>query len=156
MEKRTYRLPTEAEWEYACRAGTTTAFYCGDNPEVLGEYAWYGKNAHELDEPYAHPVGLKNPNSWGLYDMMGNVEEWCQDWYGNYPSKRVADPTGPKSGNEDNYKIARGGSFWNDPNYLRSGERMPPSPEAREDCYGFRVVLVGTKKTTRPNQSIFK
>ena len=91
-----YRLPTEAEWEYACRAGTTTAYSFGDDASELGEYAWYRENARNVGQKYAHTVGQKKPNPWGLYDMHGNVWEWCSDWYGDYPSGSVTDPQGAK------------------------------------------------------------
>ena len=77
-----YRLPTEAEWEYACRAGTQTRWSFGDAESQLTNYAWYGPNALDVDERYAHAVGTKRPNPWGLYDMHGNAEEWVQDWFG--------------------------------------------------------------------------
>ena len=92
----TYDLPTEAEWEYACRAGTTTAYSFGDDASKLGQYAWYDGNAASNGKKYAQPVGVKKPNAWGLYDMHGNVWEWCSDWwYESYATKDTRDPKGP-------------------------------------------------------------
>jgi formylglycine-generating enzyme required for sulfatase activity len=98
-----YRLPTEAQWEYACRAGTTTQFSFGDDESDLGDYAWYRENSASK----AHPVGGKQPNAWGLYDMHGNVCEWGQDWHGD-SSGAVTDPTGPADGSG---RVIRGGGW---------------------------------------------
>ena len=97
-----YRLPTEAEWEYACRAGTTTRFYTGRSESDLGRAGWYSGNSN----PETHPCGKKVPNAWGLYDTHGNVWEWCWDWYGAYPREAVPDSAGPSAGT---YKVLRGG-----------------------------------------------
>ena len=131
---RTYRLPTEAEWEYACRAGSTTAYSFGDDPRRLDDCAWYSRNS----EHRPHEVGLKLPNAWGLYDMHGNVWEWCQDWYADgYRSSAAEDPTGPTSGS---YRCVRGGSWFDYPTPLRSAARGRDSPSNRPDDHGFRVV----------------
>jgi formylglycine-generating enzyme required for sulfatase activity len=131
-----YRLPTEAEWEYACRAGTTTAYSFGDNESKLGQYAWYDKNAWDIDEAYAHRVGRKLPNPWGLYDMHGNVWEWCQDWYAPYGTeKTVSDPMGPARGTS---RLLRGGSFFFQSSYVRSAFRYNNRPPTRYVVIGFR------------------
>jgi formylglycine-generating enzyme required for sulfatase activity len=134
-----YRLPTEAEWEYACRAGTTMAWSFGDDESQLGEYAWYETNAVYVGEIYAHIVGQKKPNPWGLYDMHGNVWEWCQDVYGEgeYPSGDVTDPV--VSGTDS--RVLRGGSFDNLASSLRSAYRFNPQPGDRDHMsLGFRVA----------------
>jgi formylglycine-generating enzyme required for sulfatase activity len=129
-----YRLPTEAQWEYACRAGTTTQFSFGDDESDLGDYAWYRENSASK----AHPVGGKQPNAWGLYDMHGNVWEWCQDWYDDYPSGAVTDPTGPASGS---YRVYRGGSWRRTAGSCRSASRGRHFPSSRYYDRGFRVSL---------------
>jgi len=98
LRSETFRLPSEAEWEYACRAGTTTEFGFGDDVTKLAKYAWCCANTTEAGEKYAHEVGMKLPNAWGFYDMHGNVYEWCQDWLGGYTSDAQIDPTGPTQG----------------------------------------------------------
>lgn len=131
-----YRLPTEAEWEYACRAGTTSKWFFGDNPEDLGRYAWFTGNSGDK----VQPVGEKEPNPWGLYDMSGNVWEWCWDWYAEYsPShtQLLNDPAGPGSGE---YRRLRGGAAWNVPWDLRSALRNWNVPSLRFGFIGFRGV----------------
>lgn len=133
-----YRLPTEAEWEYACRAGSKTRFSFGDSDDELHEYAWYAKNSWDARESHAHAAGQKRANAWGLCDMHGNVNEWCMDWWGPYPSEAVSDPVGPAEGTE---RVLRGGSFFNSPEQLESGRRNKAYPENRSHDLGFRVVL---------------
>jgi len=128
-----FRLPTEAEWEYACRAGTTTKYSFGDDESDFGEYAWYGDKYGDKH----YPVGSKQPNAWGLYDMHGNVWEWCQDLYGDYPSGTVTDPTGAASGS---YRVNRGGSWFNAEG-CRSAYRGRDPPYFRFCRIGFRVYL---------------
>ena len=131
---RSYRLPTEAEWEYACGAGSTTSYSFGETAESLGEYAWFGKNS----ERKTHPVGEKKPNRWGLYDMHGNVWEWCQYVYETSPSGRRTDPKGP---NKRAYRVLRGGSWGNDAAPCRSARRYTTAPTYRTSINGFRVAL---------------
>jgi formylglycine-generating enzyme required for sulfatase activity len=126
-----YRLPAEAEWEYACRAGTTTTYSFGDSDSELGDYVWYEDNSRNT----THPVGQKKPNPWGLYDMHGNVFEWCQDWDGDYPSGSVTDPTRPVSGK---YRVLRGGSFVDHSSSVRSATRLLNQPDYRNFDGGFR------------------
>jgi formylglycine-generating enzyme required for sulfatase activity len=131
-----YRLPTEAEWEYACRAGTTTRFSYGDDPEhdQLGEYAWYNSNSSNTP----HPVGQKKPNGWGLYDMHGNIWEWCHDWYGDYPGGSVTDPQGAATGS---YRMGCGGGWNNVASFCLSAGRDLSAPGYRSAYLGFRPVL---------------
>jgi formylglycine-generating enzyme required for sulfatase activity len=131
-----YRLPTEAEWEYAARAGTTTAFYFGGNVALVPDYAWC---AGENSKGGTAAVGLKPPNPWGLYDMYGNVSEWVSDWYGEdyYTAKAVRDPKGPASGT---MRGVRGGSIVSDARVCQSAWRDGDLPMVRSDHIGFRVA----------------
>jgi len=138
MEGKVYRLPTEAEWEYACRGGTKTAFSFGNDDAELGKYAWFYGNAWDIDEKYPHRVAQKLPNPFGLHDMHGNVWEWCSDWYADYPSTPLTDPRGPDSGS---FRVLRGGSWSNGPFYVRCAFRNLYTPESRTRYDGFRLVL---------------
>jgi formylglycine-generating enzyme required for sulfatase activity len=129
-----FRLPTEAEWEYACRAGTQTAWSFGDDDDSVGDFAWYSSNN---DPKGAKEVGTKLPNSWGLHDMHGNVNEWVQDRYGAYASEDQSDPTGAASGNE---RVHRGGSFSSSSTYLRSGNRSVMPAGNRLRLTGARIL----------------
>ena len=138
----TYRLPTEAEWEYACRAGTVTLYNTGDRlPEA------YHKNQEEAwnPSPVSLAVASTYPNMWGLYDMHGNVEEWCSDWYGPYPRQTQTDPAGCASGD---FKVTRGGSHGTQVAYLRSANRMGTLPHDESCFIGFRVVWGDPPETT--------
>jgi formylglycine-generating enzyme required for sulfatase activity/photosystem II stability/assembly factor-like uncharacterized protein len=131
-----YRLPTEAEWEYACRAGTTTRFSYGDDSGYasLANYAWYSANSGST----THPVGQKLVNPWGLNDVQGNVYEWCQDWFGTYPGGSVSDPQGPGTGS---YRVIRGGYWFSNAYICRSADRDIHGPSSGYGGIGFRVVL---------------
>ena len=131
---RVYRLPTEAEWEFACRAGSTTAYSFGASSKSLGDYAWFGENSGRQ----THPVGEKKANAWGLYDMHGNVWELCSDWYGEYPKGAVSDPSGPNEGSD---RVIRGGGWFNGAANFRSAFRISFVPSLRYDILGFRVAL---------------
>jgi formylglycine-generating enzyme required for sulfatase activity len=136
---RVYRLPTEAEWEYACRAGGTEAYSFGGAVASLGNYCWYHGNSGGK----THPVGQKKPNAWGLYDMHGNVWEWCADWYAVNTTGEEADPSGPASGSG---RVGRGGSWSDDAGDCRSADRNRRSPGFRYYFLGFRVALVSSGK----------
>jgi formylglycine-generating enzyme required for sulfatase activity/tRNA A-37 threonylcarbamoyl transferase component Bud32 len=128
-------LPTEAEWEYACRAGTESRFSFGDSDSSLSDYAWYTGNSGSS----THPVGQKKPNAFGLYDMHGNVWEWCSDWYqDSYSGLSLQDPKGPNNGA---YRVLRGGCWFNSPQICRSAYRYGNSPASTGDGNGFRVVV---------------
>ena len=135
-EGETYRLPTEAEWEYACRAGTASLFSFGDKEDKLTDYAWFGFNS----DYRTHRVRTKEPNPWGLYDMHGNVWEWVEDdWYDNYEgaptdgSAWIDEPRGAD-------RVIRGGSWYYDARYCRSANRFRNSPVLRLDGVGFRLA----------------
>ena len=136
-----FRLPTEAQWEYACRAGSTTKYCFGDEESGLGEHAWYGANSGNR----THPVGKKKPNAWGLYDIHGNVWEWCQDWHdGSYHVKSPTDdPTGPATGS---HRANRGGSWLDPAGSCRSAFRGGFGPGSRNGGLGLRVSLVSVDK----------
>ena len=148
------RLPTEAEWEYACRAGTTTDYYFGDDPNALPDYAWYEDNSNDT----THHVGQKKPNAWGLYDMCGNVWEWCNDFYIpiDYTAGPATNPKGPEKGNHLSYgdsHVLRGGAWHTEPGYSRSGSRggnFPcgeggPASWSNASRSGFRIVVTAYK-----------
>ncbi|MBM4025058.1 MAG: glycoside hydrolase [Planctomycetes bacterium] len=139
-EGKPYRLPTEAQWEYACRAGTTTAYHTGDKlPDEFRKNAsnsWYPARPGPNEVPPLH-VGKTPPNAWGLVDMHGNVEEWCLDWYGPYGAGAQTDPVGPADGD---YRVTRGGSHSTNVEYLRSANRLGTLPQDKHWLIGFRVV----------------
>ncbi len=133
-----YRLPTEAEWEYACRAGTTTRFHTGDSESDLGRAVWYRDNSGGK----THPVGQKRANAWGLYDMHGNVWEWCEDvWHNNYGGAPDDGSAWTRGG--DVRRVLRGGSWYFITRYCRSANRGRSHPDSRHDNLGFRLVCFG-------------
>jgi len=129
-----YRLPTEAEWEYACRAGTSTAYFFGDDASKLGDYAWFDKNSGGRPRP----VGQKQPNAWGLHDVCGNVWEWCNDFYSvdYYNESPPADPKGPDAGQT---KVVRGGAWRFSAQRCRSGYRYNENPGYADVCFGYDI-----------------
>jgi len=134
-----YRLPTEAEGEYACRSGSTTTYFFGDDPGQLGDYAWFKDNA----DGHLHPVGLKKPNPWGLYDLLGNAQEMCSDWDWAYPEWEALDPLGPPSipRGRPEAKVLRDGGYPYPASVLRSARRLVYYPLHWGGPSGFRVVL---------------
>ena len=133
-EGKMYRLPTEAEWEYACRAGTYTLFYTGDG---LSSNMRRNQTIARDYKAVSLKVGQTRPNAFGLYDMHGNVEEWCLDWYGPYSAEEQTDPVGPAEGE---FRVTRGGSHHTPDEYLRSANRLAMIPEDKHSLTGFRVV----------------
>lgn len=148
-EGKNYRLPTEAEWEYACRAGTYTKYYTGDYlPESMCRNQTIARNY----QPVSLKAGSGVPNAFGLYNMHGNVEEWCLDWYGPYSDEAQTDPTGPATGL---YRVTRGGSHHTPTDYLRSANRMAMLPDDRHSLTGFRVVQSDIQFPVLPETCFF-
>ena len=158
--KNKYRLPTEAEWEYACRAGKSSRFCFGNDESRIGEFAWYRDNSgvavpatseDDKNPVFAriqrylrkgrrpHGIALKKPNAWGVYDMHGNEWEWVQDWYGEYPSDSDVDPIGPSSGS---HRVIRGGCFDHRLDVLRCADRARGEPNIRNGKIGFRLLMI--------------
>jgi formylglycine-generating enzyme required for sulfatase activity len=135
---RVYCLPTEAEWVYACRAGSKSAYSFGETSKSLGDYAWFDRNS----KGQTHPVGERKPNAWGLYDMHGNVWEWCSDRYGEYPKVAVSDPVGPR---EVSVRVLRGGSWCDVAASCRSAIRRRYVPSIRGNDLGFRLALISSE-----------
>jgi len=129
-----YRLPTEAEWECACRAGTKTAYFFGDSASQLGDYAWFEKNSGG----HPQPVGQKKPNAWGLYDICGNLWQWCNDFYGveYYQQSPKENPRGPKEGDS---RVVRGGAWKFSGDNCRSGYRYNENPGYVDVCFGYDI-----------------
>ncbi len=159
MNANGYRLPTEAEWEYACRAGTMTRFYWGDSDaeNIMKQYCWYEKNAQrsQWTNPHAdgegtQPVGLKIPNDFGLYDMSGNVWEWCTDYYDDeYYSRTPESDPANQSNQFGSYRVVRGGCWGNTPWDVRSAYRNGHTPDDAWLHLGFRVVVGGVASRTK-------
>jgi formylglycine-generating enzyme required for sulfatase activity len=154
-EGKTYRLPTEAEWEYACRAGTTTRYCSGDDPEALAKVANVADAAYKVKFPgqdcsikasdgyvFTAPVGQFKPNAFGLYDMHGNALQWCSDWSGDYHYQQspIEDPTGPDTGGAIGFRVVRGGCWYSCPDSVCSATRGGTAPSNRLNGMGFRVA----------------
>jgi formylglycine-generating enzyme required for sulfatase activity len=149
VDKIPYRLPTEAEWEFACRAGTTTSFHFGETLSTAqanynGNFT-YGKGKPGLYREKTVPVGALPPNAWGLHEMHGNLWQWCQDWHGGYPTGDMIDPQGPKTGSN---RVLRGGSWGSHPVFCRSANRNFSAPDSRTEFYGFRVCFSPPRKAS--------
>ena len=144
LEKGKYRLPTEVEWEFACRGDTTTAFSFGDDEFELAEYGWFDSNAKAIGEPYAHEVALKMPNPLGLFDMHGNVSEWCADPF----AKELPGGNNPlaASTEKEPFRVARGGAWFYRSGNCRSASRESCNPRDTSHYGGFRVAFGGSGK----------
>ena len=140
-----FRLPTEAEWEYAARGGNQSKGYKYSGGNSISEVAWYDNNSGSK----THPVGQKTPNELGIYDMSGNVWEWCQDWYGSYSSSSQTNPTGPSSGS---YRVLRGGCWYTFAGICRVSNLTYYNPDYRSDYFGFRLALSADNKPTAPSK----
>ncbi len=155
LTKKKFRLPGEAEWEYACRAGSTTKFFHGPLKLGLTKYAWYYDNSFKKGEMYTHEVGKKKPNKWGLFDMLGNVYEWCSDWYNrNYYNKSpLHNPRGPSYGKG---KIVRGGDWARTDYFLRVSARRYYHIHYKDSHIGFRIVidLLDQRQLTSPFNNV--
>ena len=134
MTGKRFRLPSEAEWEYAARGGKKSRGYQYSGSNTLGDVAWYEGNSGSK----THAVGTKQPNELGIYDMTGNVYEWCQDWYGSYSSSPQTNPTGAASGS---YRVSRGGSWNYSARFCRASCRFDGTPDCRDGYLGLRLVL---------------
>lgn len=143
---RVYRLPTEAEWEYACRFGSSTSYYFGDNAEALDEHAWFEDNSNG----HTHAVGQLRPNAGGFYDMHGLAWQWCSDWFADYDTTRYINPTGPESGEQ---RVLRGGSWYNKATDCRAATRGANLPGTKSTTIGFRVVFTDSDQIPVPSAS---
>jgi formylglycine-generating enzyme required for sulfatase activity len=134
-----YTLPTEAQWEYACRAGTQTPYCFGTDEAQLSDYDWWGAvlgSGNAAGEPYAHEVGSKKPNAWGLHDLHGNVSEWCRDWY----AEKLPGGVDPEEVTQASGRVIRGGSWYSFAVDCRAASRCYNEPGTRRSCCGFRVI----------------
>ena len=133
LDRQGFRLPTEAEWEFVSRCGMRTTYGFGSDPRLLTHYGWFQDNSKRR----SHAAGLLRPNLRGLFDVHGNVDEWCQDWYGDLSSNDAADPTGAETGND---RVLRGGGWGDSPQYCRSAYRLGIAPSDQASGLGFRVL----------------
>ncbi len=131
-----FNLPTEGQWEYACRAGSQDAYCYGNDRAILGDYGWVGDNTAD-SKVRVKAVAGKKPNAWGIYDMHGNLWEWCLDWYGAYPEHALSDPSGPLHGVE---RVCRGGSWFSGKGGVRCADRDHVPPDYVNSSLGFRIV----------------